>query len=270
MTRGEKLYEGKAKILYATDDPTLVIQYFKDDATAFNAQKRGTIMGKGICNNRISSALFTYLEGLGVATHFVKPLDDRSMLVRRVEIVPLEVTIRNITAGGMAKLLGIEEGIVLKQPVFEWHYKSDALADPLVNDDHILAMGWATAQELARIRERSFKVNEALKAFFIDRQIDLVDFKLEFGRFRPGRGGTPQPAASAKGMPRPKAEAPPTEILLADEISPDTMRLWEQGTRRKLDKDRFRRDLGSIEEAYQEVLRRVLGESGQPASSARR
>ena len=239
MKPGEKFYEGKAKILYATDDPALVIQYFKDDATAFNAQKRGTIVDKGIVNNKISSALFTYLEGRGVRTHFVKTLDDRSMLVKRLEIVPLEVTIRNITAGGMAKLLGIEEGIVLKPPVFEWHYKSDALSDPLINDDHILAMGWATAKELAYIREQSFKVNEALKAFFLQRQIDLVDFKLEFGRVL-GQAGL---------------------IVLGDEISPDTMRLWEQGTRRKLDKDRFRRDLGSVEEAYQEVLRRVLGEA---------
>lgn len=234
MQPREQLYEGKAKILYATDDPTLVIQYFKDDATAFNAQKRGTIMDKGICNNRISSALFAYLEGRGIPTHFVKPLDDRSMLVKRLTIVPLEVTIRNITAGGMAKLLGIEEGIVLTRPVFEWHYKSDALGDPLINDDHIRAMGWATAEELAVIREQSFKVNDALKAFFAERQIDLVDFKLEFGRFR-------------------------EQILLGDEISPDTMRLWEEGTRRKLDKDRFRRDLGDVEAAYQEVLRRVLG-----------
>ena len=231
---GEKLYEGKAKILYATDDPAAVVQYFKDDATAFNAQKRGTIMDKGVCNNRISTALFTYLESRGVPTHFVKQLDERAMLVKRLEIVPLEVTIRNITAGGMAKLLGIDEGIVLKRPVFEWHYKSDALGDPLITGDHILAMGWATEAELEHIRAESFKVNEALQAFFRQRQIDLVDFKLEFGRFQ-GR------------------------ILLGDEISPDTMRLWERGTRRKLDKDRFRRDLGSVEEAYQEVLRRVLG-----------
>ncbi|MDP3723533.1 MAG: phosphoribosylaminoimidazolesuccinocarboxamide synthase [Candidatus Omnitrophota bacterium] len=264
MQRGDKLYEGKAKILYATEDPHLVIQFFKDDATAFNAQKRGTIMDKGVCNNRISSALFTYLERRGVATHFVKQLDDRSMLVKRLEIVPLEVTVRNIVAGGMAKLLGIEEGIVLKQPVFEWHYKSDALGDPLINDDHIVAMGWATAQELAHIRAESLKVNEALKAFFNERQLDLVDFKLEFGRFCPSRG-TPLAAGSATGMPRPQAEALPTPILLGDEISPDTMRLWEHGTRRKLDKDRFRRDLGSVEEAYQEVLRRVLGDTAPAA-----
>ena len=243
IKHGDKLYEGKAKILYATDDPTLVVQYFKDDATAFNAQKRGTIMDKGICNNKISSTLFTYLEGSGVKTHFVKQLDDRPMLVKKLEIVPLEVTIRNITAGGMSKLLGIEEGIVLKPPVFEWHYKSDALGDPLINDDHIIAMGWSTAQELAFIREQSFNVNDALKEFFNQRQIDLVDFKLEFGRFQ-GK-----------------------QVLLGDEISPDTMRLWEHGTRRKLDKDRFRRDLGSIEEAYQEVVRRVVGATTTVPSS---
>ena len=243
MQRGDKLYEGKAKILYATEDPSLVIQYFKDDATAFNAQKRGTIIDKGVCNNKISSALFEYLEGRGITTHFVRRLDERSMLVKRLEIVPLEVTIRNITAGGMAKLLGIEEGIVLTPPVFEWHYKSDALGDPLINDDHIVAMGWATATELAHIRTESFKVNEALKTFFNQRQLDLVDFKLEFGRFQHG-------------------------ILLGDEISPDTMRLWEHGTRKKLDKDRFRRDLGSVEEAYQEVLRRVLGERSQTSRAA--
>ncbi len=243
MSHGEKLYEGKAKILYATDDPEVILQYFKDDATAFNAQKRGTIMDKGICNNRISAALFTHLEAQGVRTHFIRQVDDRSMLVKRLEIVPLEVTIRNITAGGMAKLLGIEEGIVLAPPVFEWHYKSDALGDPLINDDHILAMGWATAQELAHIRAQSFTVNDLLKAFFNQRQLDLVDFKLEFGRYK-------------------------NTILLGDEISPDTMRLWEHGTRKKLDKDRFRRDLGSVEEAYQEVLRRVLGERFKTVGAA--
>lgn len=241
MSNGKKLYEGKAKILYATENPEQLTQYFKDDATAFNAQKRGTIVDKGVVNNRISSALFAYLESKGVATHFIKQIDERSMLVKRLEIVPLEVTVRNIVAGGMSRLLGIEEGIILKRPVFEWHYKSDALGDPLINDDHILAMGWATEPELAYIREQSFKVNEALKTFFSERHIDLVDFKLEFGRFQ-------------------------GKILLGDEISPDTMRLWEHGTRRKLDKDRFRRDLGSIEEAYQEVLRRVLGEVAQARS----
>ena len=231
---GEKLYEGKAKILYATEDPTQVIQYFKDDATAFNAQKRGTITDKGVVNNKISSALFEMLSREGVPTHFIKQLSDREMLVKRVEIIPLEVTIRNITAGGMSRMLGIEEGIILKQPVFEWHYKSDPLGDPLINDDHILAIGAATTQELAEIRRWSFKVNDILKAYFAKRAIDLVDFKLEFGRFQ----GT---------------------ILLADEISPDTCRFWEQGTKKKLDKDRFRRDLGDVESAYQEMLKRVVG-----------
>ena len=230
---GEKLYEGKAKILYATEDPALVIQYFKDDATAFNAQKRGTIMDKGVCNNKISSALFQVMEQAGVPTHFVKQLSDREMLVKRLEIIPLEVTMRNITAGGMSRMLGIEEGIVLKQPVFEWHYKSDPLGDPLMNDDHILALQLATTQELKMIRRLSSKVNDALKAYFATRGIDLVDFKLEFGRYR-------------------------GHILLGDEISPDTCRFWEQGTKKKLDKDRFRRDLGDVEAAYQEMLRRVL------------
>ena len=233
MERGEKLYEGKAKILYATEDPQLVVQYFKDDATAFNAQKRGTIVDKGVCNNRIASRMFQVLEAAGVPTHFVRQLSDREMLVKKLQIVPLEVTIRNITAGGMAKMLGIEEGIVLAQPVFEWHYKSDALGDPLINDDHILALSLATPQELETIRRWSFKVNDVLKAYFAQRAIDLVDFKLEFGR----HGG---------------------QILLGDEISPDTCRFWEQGTKKKLDKDRFRRDLGDVEAAYQEILRRVL------------
>ena len=237
MTRGEKLYEGKAKILYATEDPKLVIQYFKDDATAFNAQKRGTIVDKGVVNNQISAALFALLEREGVPTHFVKQLSDREMLVKRLSIIPLEVTMRNIVAGGMAKMLGLEEGIVLKQPMFEWHYKSDALNDPLINDDHIFALGAATAKELAHIRQQSSRVNEILKRYFAQRTIDLVDFKLEFGRHQ----GT---------------------ILLGDEISPDTCRFWEQGTKRKLDKDRFRRDLGDVEAAYQEMLTRVIGTAG--------
>jgi len=236
---GEKLYEGKAKILYATDEPLQVVQYFKDDATAFNAQKRGTIVDKGVCNNQISCRLFQVLEQAGVPTHFVKQLSDREMLVKRVQIIPLEVTIRNITAGGMSKLLGIEEGIILKQPVFEWHYKSDALGDPLINDDHILALQLATPEELETIRRLSFRVNDVLRDYFASRRIDLVDFKLEFGRF----------PATASG---------PRHILLGDEISPDTCRFWEQGTRKKLDKDRFRRDLGDVEAAYHEMLRRVL------------
>jgi len=234
MEHGEKLYEGKAKILYATADPALVIQYFKDDATAFNAKKRGTIAAKGAVNNQISSHLFTLLEQQGVPTHFVKQLSDREMLVKRLEIIPLEVTLRNIVAGGMSRLLGLEEGIILKQPVFEWHYKSDTLDDPLINDDHIFALVLATAQELAFIRQQSAKVNTFLTVYFHQRRIDLVDFKLEFGRHQ-------------------------GSILLGDEISPDTCRFWEQGTKRKLDKDRFRRDLGDVEATYQEMLNRVVG-----------
>ena len=232
MMTQEKLYEGKAKILYATEDPSQVVQYFKDDATAFNAQKRGTILGKGAVNNQIASKLFQLLEEAGVPTHFVKQLSDREMLVKRLQIVPLEVTIRNITAGGMAKALGIDEGLVLKRPVFEWHYKSDPLGDPLINDDHVLAMALATTEELDTVRALSFRVNDLLKAYFAKRGIDLVDFKLEFGRFQ-------------------------DQILLGDEISPDTCRFWEQGTRKKLDKDRFRQDLGNVKEAYQEVARRL-------------
>ncbi len=244
VKQGEKLYEGKAKILYSTEDPQLVIQYFKDDATAFNAQKRGMIVDKGVVNNKIASHLFGVLEQAGVATHFVKQLSDREMLVKRVQIIPLEVTIRNITAGGMAKSLGIDEGIILKRPVFEWHYKSDALGDPLINDDHILALELATPQELETIRRLSFRVNDVLRDYFAARKIDVVDFKLEFGRFPHLELG--------------EARGGQSQLLLADEISPDTCRFWEQGTRKKLDKDRFRRDLGDVEAAYHEMLKRVL------------
>ncbi|MBI4323325.1 MAG: phosphoribosylaminoimidazolesuccinocarboxamide synthase [Candidatus Omnitrophica bacterium] len=242
---GEKLYEGKAKILYATEDPNLVVQYFKDDATAFNAQKRGTILGKGAVNNQISARLFQWLEQAGIPTHFVQQLSEREMLVKRLQIIPLEVTMRNITAGGMSRMLGIDEGLVLEPPVFEWHYKSDALGDPLINDDHILALALATAQELETIRRLSSKVNDTLKTYFAARRIDLVDFKLEFGR---------HPADSSRlGAGR------QGQLLLGDEISPDTCRFWEQGTKKKLDKDRFRRDLGDVEAAYQEMLKRVVG-----------
>ena len=234
MARRRQIYEGKAKILYEGPEPGTLIQYFKDDATAFNAQKRGTIIGKGVVNNQISAHLFMLLEREGVPTHFVKQLSEREMLVRRLSIIPLEVTMRNIVAGGMAKSLGLEEGIVLEQPVFEWHYKSDALGDPLINDDHVFALGAATADELAHIRGQSERVNDILTRYFAQRNIDLVDFKLEFGRFH-------------------------DQILLGDEISPDTCRFWEKGTKRKLDKDRFRRDLGDVEAAYQEMLNRVLG-----------
>jgi len=232
--RLNKIYEGKAKIVYETSDPDLLIQYFKDDATAFDATKRGTIIGKGVVNNKISVKLFTLLESKGVITHFVKQIDDRQMLIKALKIIPLEVTIRNIVAGGMAKLLGLEEGMVFEQPVFEYHYKNDSLHDPLINDYHARALKLATQEELQFIEKVSFTINKVLKDFFIKKDIVLVDFKLEFGRH--------------KG-----------KVLLGDEISPDTCRFWEKGTNRKLDKDRFRRDLGNIEETYQEMLNRVIG-----------
>jgi phosphoribosylaminoimidazole-succinocarboxamide synthase len=234
IDKSNKLYEGKAKIVYGTDDPHLVIQYFKDDATAFNAKKRGSIVGKGVVNNRISIALFQLLEAQGIRTHFVQEIDERSMLIKRVEIIPLEMTVRNITAGGISRLLGIDEGIVLEQPIVEYHYKRDDLDDPLITADHIRHLGLATDADVELLRVRSLQINGILKQFFSDRQIDLVDFKLEFGRYQ-------------------------DEILLADEISPDTCRFWEQGTQRKLDKDRFRRDLGDVEEVYQEMLKRIIG-----------
>lgn len=232
MEKLDLIYEGKAKKVYKTSNPDLLIQEFKDDATAFNAKKRGTIHDKGVRNNKISSILFNLLESKGVATHFVKQLSDREMLIKKLEIVPLEVTIRNVVAGGMAKLLGLEEGIVLKETVLEYHYKKDELDDPLINDYHIRALGISTAKDLNNISERSFEINKILSSFFKSRGIKLVDFKLEFGRH--------------KG-----------KILLGDEISPDTCRLWDIKTNKKLDKDRFRRDLGDVEEAYEEILERV-------------
>jgi len=232
IKKGKKLYEGKAKILYETDSPDLLIQEFKDDATAFDATKRGTIKDKGIINNEISAILFRLLESKGIPTHFVETLSEREMLIKKMEIIPVELTIRNISAGGLSKLLGIEEGIVLKSPVLEYHYKNDALHDPLINDYHIEMLSLATQKEMARIKGYSFSINEILKDFFAKCGLRLVDFKLEFGRH--------------KG-----------KVLLGDEISPDTCRLWDIKTNERLDKDRFRRDLGKIEEAYQEVLRRI-------------
>ncbi len=234
MQKLKLLYEGKAKKVYETDNPDLLIQEFKDDATAFDATKRGTIVGKGVVNNKISARLFELLEKKGIPTHFEKLISDREMLIKKVKIVPIEVTIRNIVAGGMSKLLALEEGIKLKLPVLEYHYKEDSLHDPLINDYHIRALELATDSELEEIRSSSFSINEILKRFFDEKNLILVDFKLEFGRH--------------KG-----------KILLADEISPDTCRLWDKTTNEKLDKDRFRRDLGNVEEAYQEVYRRVLG-----------
>ena len=232
MEKRKQIYEGKAKILYETDSPDFLIQYFKDDATAFNAKKKGTIHDKGIVNNKISTKIFEYLQTCGIPTHFEKFLNDREMLVKRVKILPLEVIVRNIAAGSLSRLLNIPEGTKLLQPVLEFCYKEDALGDPLINEYHILALGYATEKELEVVKTYTFKINELMKKFFDAANLDLIDFKLEFGRYK-------------------------DKIILADEISPDTCRLWEKGTGKKMDKDRFRRDLGGIEEAYQEVLTRV-------------
>ncbi len=232
VKKGRMIYEGKAKRIYKTDNPDLFIQHFKDDATAFNAKKRGTIVNKGIMNNKISEHLFNLLESEGVRTHFVERLNDRDMLVKKLDIVPVEVVIRNLIAGSMSKRLGIEEGTKAKKPILEFYYKADALDDPLINDDTAIALGWATASELTKIRTMATKVNQVLTKFFNKRGLILVDFKLEFGRHK-GR------------------------ILLGDEICPDTCRLWDKKTMEKMDKDRFRRDLGNVEEAYQEVCKRV-------------
>jgi len=235
----EKLYEGKAKIIYPGPETSTYRVFYKDEATAFNAQKRGIIAGKGIVNNKVSSELFRYLEQNAIPTHFIRELSDNEMLVKQVEIVLLEVIVRNRAAGTFSKRYGIEEGTQLKQPLVEFSLKDDALGDPLIYDDAALALGITSEGELAQIKALALKINGLLKDYFAKRNLELVDFKLEFGRsLTPvGRGG----------------------IILADEISPDTMRLWEFGTGEKMDKDRFRRDLGGVEEAYQEVLRRVIG-----------
>jgi len=237
MKRGELLYEGKAKQVYATDNPDYVIQYFKDDATAFNAKKKGTIASKGVVNNQISETFFRLLESKGVPTHLVERLSDREMLVKKLDIIPVETVVRNIIAGSLAKRLGLEEGKDLSRPILEYFYKSDPLDDPMVSASTPLALGWATEPELARIDELALKVNSILKSFLDERGILLVDMKLEFGRH--------------KG-----------EVLLGDEICPDTCRYWDKETRKKLDKDRFRRDLGDVAEAYHEVHRRVVGTAG--------
>ena len=233
MEKRDMIYEGKAKKVYTTDDENLVIVSYKDDATAFNGLKKGTIAGKGVINNQMSNFLMQMLEKNGVPTHFVEELSERDTLVKRVKIVPLEVIIRNISAGSFSKRYGVEEGIVFARPTIEFSYKNDALGDPLINDDHALALGLCTEEERSTIRRYAFRVNELLKAYFLGLGIDLVDFKLEFGRLPDGT------------------------IVLADEISPDTCRFWDSKTHEKLDKDRFRRDLGGVEEAYQEVMKRL-------------
>lgn len=236
MEKKEQLYEGKAKKVYATADPELYIVSYKDDATAFNGEKKGTIVGKGSINNRMTNMLMQVLEKKGVPTHFVEELNDRETVVKKVSIVPLEVIIRNISAGSFAKRFGVEEGIVFDEPTIEFSYKNDELGDPLMNAYHAIALKLATREEIETIKKMAFTVNDTLKAYFLGLNIKLVDFKIEFGRLSDGT------------------------IVLADEISPDTCRLWDKDTNEKLDKDRFRRDLGGTEEAYQEVMRRLMGE----------
>ena len=232
----EQLYEGKAKKVYATEDPDLVIVSYKDDATALDGLKKGTIAGKGAINNRMSNYLMQLLEKEGIPTHFVEELNDRETVVKRVSIVPLEVIVRNVSAGHFAQRYGVPEGIVFDEPTFEFSYKNDDLHDPLLNDSHALALKLATKEEIDTIRAMALKVNEVLKAFFLGLNVRLVDFKLEFGRLSDG------------------------SLVLADEISPDTCRFWDATTGEKLDKDRFRRDLGGIEDAYNEMMRRVFGD----------
>lgn len=234
MKKTVLMYEGKAKKVWATEDPTLVVVDYKDDATAFNGIKKGTIMGKGVVNNRVSNHLFGMLEAKGIPTHFVKEIDDRQTIVKRVKIVPIEVIVRNIAAGSLTKRLGIPEGEHLKTTVLEYCYKNDDLGDPMINDYHIKAMGLATEDELEVIAKYSMLVNTYLREYLRPLNIDLIDFKLEFGRFE-------------------------GHIVLADEISPDTCRFWDSQTGKKLDKDRFRQDLGGVEEAYAEILKRLMG-----------
>ena len=235
MEKKEQLYEGKAKKVFATDDPNLVIVDYKDDATAFNGLKKGSIAGKGVINNVMSNHMFQLLEQQGVPTHFVEQLSERETLVKKVSIVPLEVIIRNISAGSFAKRFGVEEGIVFDEPTIEFSYKNDELGDPLMNAYHAIALKAATREEIETIKAMAFKVNEVMKQYFDTLNVILVDFKLEFGKTADGK------------------------IVLADEISPDTCRLWDKTTKEKLDKDRFRRDMGGVEEAYQEIMKRVMG-----------
>lgn len=232
MEKKEQLYEGKAKKVFATEDPDVVIVSYKDDATAFNGEKKGTIVGKGVINNRMTNLVFQKFEAAGIPTHFIEELNDRETAVKKVDIVPLEVIIRNVAAGSFSKRMGVEEGRQLLCPILEFSYKNDALGDPFINDDYALALGLATKEEIDKIREYTLKVNEIMKEYFLNAGMKLIDFKIEFGRYH-------------------------GEILLADEVSPDTCRLWDVNTNEKLDKDRFRRDLGNVEEAYNEVFHRL-------------
>ena len=236
IEKKEQLYEGKAKKVYATNDPDLVIVDYKDDATAFNGEKKGTIAGKGVINNKMTNFMFKMLEKEGVPTHLVEEISDRETIVKKVSIVPLEVIIRNVAAGSFSKRMGVEEGKQLLCPILEFSYKNDDLGDPFINDYYALALGIATQEEIDTIAKYAFKVNEFMVKFFKGLNIDLIDFKIEFGKTSDGT------------------------IILADEISPDTCRFWDSTTHEKLDKDRFRRDMGGVEEAYQEIMKRLMGE----------
>ena len=232
MEKKELLYEGKAKKVYTTENPDVLIVDYKDDATAFNGVKKGTIVGKGVVNNRMTNHIFKMLEEKGIPTHFIEELSDRETAVKKVEIVPLEVIVRNVAAGSFSKKLGIEEGFRLLSPTLEFSYKNDELGDPMINDYYAVAIGAATREEIDKITELVFKINEILVDYFKSIKVDLIDFKVEFGRYN-------------------------RQIILADEISPDTCRFWDSETHEKLDKDRFRRDLGHVEEAYEEIYRRI-------------
>lgn len=234
MEKLEMLYEGKAKKVFKTENPDYYVVEYKDDATAFNGEKKGTILDKGVVNNKMSALLFKMLEEKGIPTHFEEVLNDREQYVKAVKILPLEVIVRNVAAGSLSKRLGIEEGVVMKHTVLEFCYKDDALGDPMINEDHIKAMGLASEEQVATIKDYAHKVNNLLKEFFLARELKLIDFKLEFGVFK-------------------------NQVILAYEISPDTCRLWDVNTNKKMDKDRFRRDLGDVEGTYQEVLGRLQG-----------
>jgi phosphoribosylaminoimidazole-succinocarboxamide synthase len=236
MEKLQQLYEGKAKKVFATEDPNVVIVDYKDDATAFNGLKKGTIAGKGVINNKMSNFMMRKLEEVGVPTHYIEQLSDRETAVKKVTILPLEVIVRNISAGSFAKHYGVKEGIVFDEPTIEFSYKNDDLGDPLLNEYHAVALKLATWDEIALVKKYAFQVNDFLKSYLKGIGIDLVDFKIEFGKTADG------------------------QIVLADEISPDTCRLWDENTHEKLDKDRFRRDMGNVEDAYQEVMRRLMGE----------
>lgn len=235
MTKGKQLYEGKAKKIFETDKPEILLVSYKDDATAFNGIKKGTILGKGIINNKVTNYMMRLLEKAGIPTHYIEEISDRETLVKKVSIIPLEVIIRNVSAGSFAKNYGVEEGIIFDEPTIEFSYKNDNLGDPLINSYHAIALKLATKEEIEIIKKYAFKINEEMKKFFISINVKLIDFKLEFGKLADNK------------------------IVLADEISPDTCRFWDATTNEKLDKDRFRRDLGNVEDAYKEMMKRILG-----------